>query len=83
MKKFKKYFHWGLLGLFVVGVGAQTYYRVVIYPGEVRQECASRALKFVQGKQKTERVYGTSEADYDYKFAYRYCFQEKGLQSEE
>lgn len=81
-KKFGKYLLLGLLGIVVLVLGIRTYYQVAIYPGEVRNECASRALEFVQGKQKSERIYGTSEADADYKFVYRYCFQEKGLRAE-
>ena len=81
-KKLGKYLLWGVLGVIVLIVGIRTYYQVAIYPGEVRNECAGRALEFVQGKQKSERVYSTSEADMDYKFVYRYCFQEKGLPAE-
>ena len=81
-KKFGKYLLWGVLGIVLLILGIRTFYQVAIYPGEVRKECAIRALEFVKSKQKTEKVYGTSEADIDYKFVYQYCFQEKGLKPE-
>lgn len=81
--KIGKYFLFAALGIFVLGLSAKTYYQLAIYPGEVRKDCSERALSYIQEKGKSERVYGTAQADLDYKFFYRYCFQEKGLRSEE
>jgi len=81
--KIIKYILWILGIVLFLLIGGGIFHRVFIYPSEIRKECAERAKEYVRKKEKSEYVYSITSADLDYKFIYRNCFQENGLQAEE
>lgn len=65
-----------VIALFVISIVS---YRVFIFPGEVRKDCAFEALDYVAKKDQADNLYAIQERDMDYEFIYKFCLNKNGL----
>lgn len=77
--KIFKYLLRGIGILIAVFVVSLISYKVFIFSGEVREDCAYEALNYVISKEENNNFYTPQERDMDYEFMYQFCLNKNGL----
>lgn len=67
-----------LIALFVIAIAL---YKIFVFPGEIRKDCAYEALDYVAKKEQATNHYVVQERDADYEFMYKFCLNKNGLKA--